>query len=293
MKIGMNLPVMVPGLDRDAILEWSRRIDAGPFSHIAAGERIAFPNPEIMVTLSAAAAVSSRARIFSNVLVLPMHNAVLKAKQLATLDVISGGRLSVGVGAGARAEDFAAVGATFGKRRLTQTEEQVALMRRVWAGENVVEGALRPVEPLPVQPGGPEILSGSLFPESVRRAARWADGICGFSFGPSTAEVEACFETARKAWQDEGREAPPRLVTGCWFALGTAAREQIDRYLRRYLRFMGPGVAENLAPTVTTTSAQALADVVRQLTDCGAGELSLVPTTADPDEIDRVADAIF
>ena len=293
MKIGMNLPVMVPGLDRDAILEWSRRIDAGPFSHIAAGERIAFPNPEIMVTLSAAAAVSSRARIFSNVLVLPMHSAVLKAKQLATLDIVSGGRLSVGVGAGARAEDFAAVGAPFGKRRLARTEEQVALMRRVWAGENVVEGALRPVEPFPVQSGGPEILSGSLFPESVRRAARWADGICGFSFGPSIAEVDACFETARTAWRDAGRETPPRLVTGCWFALGSAAREQMDTYLHRYLRFLGPGVAEALAPTVTTTSAQALADVVRQLTDCGADELSLVPTTTDPDEIDRVVDAIF
>jgi alkanesulfonate monooxygenase SsuD/methylene tetrahydromethanopterin reductase-like flavin-dependent oxidoreductase (luciferase family) len=293
MKIGMNLPVMVPGLDRDAILEWSRRIDAGPFSHIAAGERIAFPNPEIMVTLSAAAAVSSRARIFTNVLVLPMHSAVLKAKQLATLDVVSGGRLTVGVGAGARAEDFAAVGAAFGRRRLAQTEEQVALMRRVWAGEHVVEGALRPVEPFPVQPGGPEILSGSLFPNSVRRAARWADGICGFSFGPSVAEVDACFETARTAWREAGREKPPRLVSGFWFALGSAAREQMDAYLQRYLRFMGPGVAEALAPTVTTTSAQALADAVRQLADCGADELSLVPTTTDPDEIERVVDAIF
>jgi alkanesulfonate monooxygenase SsuD/methylene tetrahydromethanopterin reductase-like flavin-dependent oxidoreductase (luciferase family) len=284
---------MAPGLDRDRILEWSRRIDAGPFSHIAAGERIAFPNPEIVVTLSAAAAVSARARIFSNVLVLPMHSAVLKAKQLATLDVLSGGRLTVGVGAGAREEDFAAAGAVFGTRRLARTEEQVALMRRVWAGENVVPGALRPVEPFPVQPGGPEILSGSLFPKSVRRAARWADGICGFSFGPSIAEVDACFETARTAWREEGREKPPRLVTGCWFALGAAAREQMDEYLQRYLRFMGPGVAEALAPTVTTISARALADAVRQLADCGADELSLVPTTIDPDEIDRVLDALF
>jgi alkanesulfonate monooxygenase SsuD/methylene tetrahydromethanopterin reductase-like flavin-dependent oxidoreductase (luciferase family) len=148
------------------------------------------------------------------------------------------------------------------------------------------------VEPFPVQSGGPEILSGSLFPESVRRAARWADGICGFSFGPSIAEVDDCFETARNSWKEEGRETPPRLVTGCWFALGPAAREQMDRYLQRYLRFLGPGVAEQLAPTVTTTSAQALVDVVRQLTDCGTDELSLVPTTADPDELDRVLDAI-
>jgi alkanesulfonate monooxygenase SsuD/methylene tetrahydromethanopterin reductase-like flavin-dependent oxidoreductase (luciferase family) len=242
MKIGMNLPVMVPGLDRDAILEWSQRIDAGPFSHIAAGERITFPNPEIVVTLSAAAAVTSRARILLNVLVLPMHSAVLKAKQLATLDVVAGGRLSV--------------------------------------------------EPRPLQPGGPEILSGSLSAESVRLAAHWADGICGFSFGPSVAEVDASFQTAREAWKEAERATPPRLITNCWFALGPAAREQIDRYLQRYLRFLGPGVAEKLAPSVTTTSVQALVDVVRRLADCGTDELSLVPTTADPDEIDRVVDAL-
>jgi hypothetical protein len=54
MQIGMNVPVMVPGLDRGTVLEWCRRIDAGPYSTIAAGERITFPNPEVMVTLSCA-----------------------------------------------------------------------------------------------------------------------------------------------------------------------------------------------------------------------------------------------
>jgi len=65
MKIGMNLPVMVPGLDRELILEWSRRVDAGPYASLAAGERITFPNPEVMVTLAAprfSPAHSSRAR---------------------------------------------------------------------------------------------------------------------------------------------------------------------------------------------------------------------------------------
>lgn len=288
----MNLPVMAPGLDRDRILEWSRRIEAGPFSHIAAGERINFPNPEILVTLSAAAAVTSRVGILLNVLVLPMHSAVVAAKQMATLDVLSGGRLTVGVGAGARADDFAAAGVVRPKRPLAQLADQVALMRRVWSGEIVVPGAERPVEPFPVQPGGPEILAGSLSDTSVRLAAGWADGICGFSFGPNIAEVGRCFETARSAWKEAGRETAPRLVTNCWFALGPDARAQLDAYLLRYLRFLGPGVAEQLAPSVTTTSAAALADVVRRLEDCGADELSLVPTTIDPDEIDRVAEAL-
>ncbi len=292
MDIGINLPVMVPGLDRDAILEWSRRIDAGPYSSLAAGERITFPNPEITVTLSAAAAVTRRVRILFNVLVLPMHSAVLKAKQLATLDVISGGRLVLGVGAGAREEDFRAVGAPFGERRLAQLEKQVAIMRRVWAGEKVVEGTLRPVEPLPVQAGGPAILSGSLSPRSIRRAARWANGICGFSFGPSIEEIAAGFETARAAWKQESRTAPPRLVTGFWYALGRDARDQMDRYLRRYLAFLGPEAVRALVPSVTALSAQALKDAVRRLEDLGTDELSLVPTTSNPDDVDRVADIL-
>ncbi|TFH23408.1 MAG: LLM class flavin-dependent oxidoreductase, partial [Myxococcales bacterium] len=89
MDIGMNLPVMVPGLDRDTILEWARRIDAGTYSSLAAGGRIWFPNPEIMVVMSAAAAVTERVAINFSVVVLPMHSAVHIAKQIATLDVIS------------------------------------------------------------------------------------------------------------------------------------------------------------------------------------------------------------
>jgi alkanesulfonate monooxygenase SsuD/methylene tetrahydromethanopterin reductase-like flavin-dependent oxidoreductase (luciferase family) len=291
MKIGMNLPVMVPGLDRRAILEWSRRIDAGPYSSLAAGERITFPNPEILVTLSAAAAVTERVRLALTVLVLPMHSAVLKAKQLATLDVVSDGRLTVGVGAGAREEDFRAVGAPFEGARLARLEQQVATMRRVWAGEPPVAGA-RPVEPLPLQEGGPEILAGSLTERSIRRAARWADGICGFSFGPSPKEIESCHEWARQAWQDAGRDRPPRLVSSCWFALGQGAREQMDRYLHRYLGFMGEPAARRLAASVQTTSARALRNVIRWLADLGTDELILVPTTSEPAELDRVADLL-
>jgi len=288
----MNLPVMVPGLDRTAILEWARRIDAGPFATLAAGERITFPNPEVMVTLAAAAAVTERVKIACTVLVLPMHAAPLVAKQIATLDVISGGRVICGVGVGARPEDYRAAGVPFDSRRLRRMEQQVALLRRIWAGESVVEGALRPIEPLPVQPGGPPLWAGALAPDSIRRAARWADGICGFSFKPSMEEVALAWDTARAAWRDAGRSAPPRLVGGCWFALGPRARAQLDEYLHRYLGFLGDDVARALAPTVRTDSPAALRRVVQELAALGTDELLLVPTTADPDELDRVADAL-
>jgi alkanesulfonate monooxygenase SsuD/methylene tetrahydromethanopterin reductase-like flavin-dependent oxidoreductase (luciferase family) len=292
MKIGMNLPVMVPGLSRDLVLEWCRRIDAGPFSTLAAGERITFPNPEIMVTMSVAAAATERVRLALTVVVLPMHSELLIAKQVATLDVLSGGRVSLGVGVGARAEDYRAVGAEFDSRRFRRMERQVERMRRAWSGENVVDGALRPVEPLPLQAGGPEILAGSLFPWAIRRAARWADGLCGFSFGPSPEEVEISFETARQAWKDAGRPTSPRLVMCCWFALGPDACNQLGTYLNRYLNFLGDGVAAQVAPTVKTKSTADLKEIVRRLTELGADELLLVPTTTDPNEVDRVAQAL-
>ena len=283
---------MVPGLDRDLILEWSRRIDRGPFSSRAAGERIFFPNPEVMVVLSAAAAVTERVAIRPDVLVLPMHDALHVAKQVATLDVLSRGRVTLGVGVGGRAEDYLAFDAPYDARRLRRLEEQVAAMRRAWAGERVVEGALRPLEPAPLQPGGPPILAGAIFPRSIRRAARWADGISHFSFGPARAEVALAFDAARAAWRERGRSAPPRLGTGFWYALGARARSRLDRYLRRYLNFFGPDAAAQLAPTVRSDSAEALKDALRMIADLGADEVLLVPTTSDVDDVDRVVDIV-
>jgi alkanesulfonate monooxygenase SsuD/methylene tetrahydromethanopterin reductase-like flavin-dependent oxidoreductase (luciferase family) len=292
MDIGMNIPVMVPGLDREALLAWCVGIDKGPYSSIAVGERINFPNHAAMVTLSVAAAVTERVRIMPYVLIMPMHSAVNRAKELATIDVVSQGRLCLGVGAGAREEDYQAVGATFSKRRLSQLEEQIATMKRVWAGEIVVEGPLRPVEPAPLQPGGPEILVAALSEKAIKHVSRWADGLAGFSFGPSIDEIETSFALARKSWQESGRERKPRLVTSFWFALGSDARGQLDRYLTRYLNFFGEEMAGQLAKSVSCDSAQGLKDMVRRIEDTGADELSLVPTTDDPAELDRVAEAL-
>lgn len=141
-----------------------------------------------------------------------------------------------------------------------------------------------------MQPGGPEILAGSLLPAAIRRATRFADGLCGFSFGPDPTEVATAFDVAREAWAAQGRK--PRLVTSCWYALGDVARAQMDDYVARYLATFGPDLAAGMAPLCTTTSASTLRAVVRQIADTGADELLLVPTTSDPGEVDRVADLV-
>lgn len=291
MKIGLNLPVMVPGWTRGSLHEWCERIDRGPYATLAIGERITFPNPEIMVTAGAAVALTERVKIALTVVVLPMHRELLIAKQAATLDVFSRGRLILGLGVGARVEDYNALGADFDNKRLGKLERQVARMRQAWRGEPVVEGALRPIEPLPIQPGGPELLAGSLFPQSIRRAAGWADGLCGFSFGPSMAEVDLAWQSARAAWAERGRPEP-RLTTSFFFALGKQPRAQLEEFLGRYLNFFGPEAAQQLASTVRTDSPSAVRTALQELKDLGTDEVMLVPTTLDPDEIDRLADVV-
>lgn len=293
MEIGINLPVMVPGMSRDDVLGWCRRVDAAPFSSLAAGERMCFPNPDQLALLSAAAVLTTRPRIATTVVVLPMHRTVVLAKQMATLDVLSGGRLSLGVGAGARDEDYAASEAERPARPLAHMEAQVALLRRVWAGESVVPGALRPVEPAPLQPGGPEILAGSLSERAIRRVARFADGLTGHSFAPDPAEMERSFAVARGAWREAGRTRPPRLVTAFWYALGPGARAQLDDYLHRYLRFLGEDLARTLARGVRVDSAEKLRTALREAEAAGADEVLLIPTTRDPEDVDRVADLVF
>jgi len=171
-------------------------------------------------------------------------------------------------------------------------QADVALMRRVWTGEYKVSGTDRPAEPAPVQSGGPPVLVGALAASSIRRAASWADGLCGFSFGPSADEVQFAWETAHSAWRAAGRERPPRLTTSFWYALGPRARKQLDDYLTRYLDFMGTGTAAAMAPLVRTTSPAALRETLKMLADLGTDEVDLVPTTSDPDEVQRVADIV-
>ena len=187
----MTLPVMEPDLwaEGAATLEsWARAIDAGPFSSVCFGERMAFDNPDSMTLLGAVAAWTSRARVVTTVVVPQLHDPVSLAKALATGDQLTGGRLSVGLGVGGREEDYRAAGADLATKTMAGMAERVAVMKRVWAGEKVVDSVL-PVGPPPVQPGGPELLVGTLGPRTIRSAAAWADGLAGMSLDLDLAQM--------------------------------------------------------------------------------------------------------
>ena len=165
----MTLPTMVPH-DRDQTRAWCRAVDDGPWSSLAVPERITYPSHALMVDLAAAAAWTERVRLWTTIVILPMHDPVMTAKELASVDVLCGGRLTVGVGVGGREHDYRAVGAGF-ERRWDRLDRAVERMRAIWRGEPPFEGA-EPVGPSPVQAGGPPLIAGSMGPKSVARAAR-------------------------------------------------------------------------------------------------------------------------
>jgi alkanesulfonate monooxygenase SsuD/methylene tetrahydromethanopterin reductase-like flavin-dependent oxidoreductase (luciferase family) len=286
----MTLPTMVEGLSREDVLAWCERIDAGPFSTVAAGERIAFANQECLVMLSAAAALTRRVRVFATVFVLPMHDPVWLAKQVATLDVLSGGRFVLGVGAGAREEDYRSVGADFAKRQ-ARMAAGVATLRRIWQAEPPYPGA-HPVGPRPLQAGGPPVLVGALAPRAIARAASWADGLAGFSLGPDPGEIERAFRAARDAWRAAERSEPPRLVTSFWYALGPRAREQLDAYVARYLGIFGRAAVAGAQRAAVAASPETVRDALRAIESAGGDETILVPTSAGLDQLDRLRDAL-
>lgn len=287
----MTLPVMEPDLDARTLEAWARAVDEGPFSSLCFGERTAFDNPEALTLLGAVAAWTSRVRVVTTVLVPQLHPPVLLAKALATADVLTEGRLTVGLGVGGREEDYRAVGADLGTRTIAGLEACVAAMQAVWRGERVGDAVL-PVGPPPVQPGGPPLLVGTLGPKTVRSAASWATGLAGVSMDLDLTAMAALFDVARTAWADAGKE-PPLLATSTWFALGDGARAQVHAHLRHYMNWLPPGLVDALAAGAGFAgTASELRDLVRRLEDVGADELHLIPTSSDVDQVHRLAEAL-
>ncbi len=294
MQLGMTLPVMEPDLwdAPDTLERWARAIDEGPFSSLCFGERMAFANPHSLTLLGAVAAWTSRVPIVTTVLVPQLHDPVTLAKALATADRLSGGRLTVGVGVGGREEDYRAAGADPATQTMQQMADRVAVMRRVWAGEDVT-GATLPVGPPPLQAGGPPVHVGTMGPRTVRHAAAWAQGLAGVTLDLDPAGVAALFDTARTAWAEAGKPAP-HLATSFWFALDDgdgSARTQVHRHLRHYMNWIPADLVDAMAPTTGYAGTLAgLREVLLRMADAGADEVQLIPTGSDVAQVEAVAE---
>ncbi|HXP58306.1 MAG TPA: LLM class F420-dependent oxidoreductase [Streptosporangiaceae bacterium] len=208
MRIGLHALGIGTGAQPDVIRAVATAAEAAGFATLWSGEHVVMvdrpasrypysPDGQIAVPaaadwldpllgLSFAAAVTSRIELATGVLLLPEHNPLLAAKQAATLDVLSGGRLILGVGIGWSAEEFAALGVEFA-RRGTRTAEYVAAMRALWAddvasfrGEFVRFDAVR-VNPKPVRDRRIPVVVGGNSDAALQRVAAFGDGWYGFN----------------------------------------------------------------------------------------------------------------
>jgi alkanesulfonate monooxygenase SsuD/methylene tetrahydromethanopterin reductase-like flavin-dependent oxidoreductase (luciferase family) len=289
MELSMTLPTMLPH-SREQTLAWCREVDAGPWYGFAVPERITYTSHDWTVDLAAVAALTERVRLYTTIVILPAHDEVAVAKQLASIDVLSDGRLTVGVGVGGREHDYRAIGGSF-ERRWQRMDEQVARMRRIWAGAPPFEGA-DPVGPRPVQDPLP-VIAGVMGPKAIARAARWADGVDGaWTMDGNRDAMAAAFTQIRDAWSEAGRTESPHLSSSIWYALGDGAEARLREYTHSYMKILGEEVGQWASGEVTCFTADALRRAVDNARDAGADEFFLVPTTSDPDELARTGDAL-
>ncbi|HVM08533.1 MAG TPA: LLM class F420-dependent oxidoreductase [Acidimicrobiales bacterium] len=175
------------------------------------------PIPDPLIWLTYVAAVTTRVRLATGILILPQRNPVILAKELATLDVLSNGRLTLGVGIGWLREEFEAIGVPF-EERAAITDEHIEALRVLWQEpEPTHKGTYSSFErakmyPKPVQPAGPPIVVGGHTKAAARRAGRIGDGF--FPGKGSIDDLIALFDVARDAAREAGRD-PEALEITC------------------------------------------------------------------------------
>ena len=288
MRVGLHALGIGTGADTDVIRAVAMAAEAAGFATLWAGEhvvlvdqprsrypysgdgRIAVPAGadwlDPLLTLSFAAAVTTRIGLATGVLLLPEHNPVVAAKQAATLDVLSGGRFTLGVGIGWSAEEFAALGVPFAGRG-RRTAEYVAAIRTLWAddvasfsGEFTRFESVR-VNPKPVRGRRIPIVAGGNSDAALARVAAFADGWYGFNL-PAAAVAE---RVAALAGQCERRGRDPRDLTVA-VALADGSRGMLPELARI-------GVTELVVVAAPPAEPAAAVAWVRDL----AGQWGLIP----------------
>jgi alkanesulfonate monooxygenase SsuD/methylene tetrahydromethanopterin reductase-like flavin-dependent oxidoreductase (luciferase family) len=287
MKIGIGLPNTMPGTPGRLLVEWSRRAEEQGFSTLATIDRIAYPSFESLVALAAAGAVTERIELLTNILLAPTRNPILLAKEAASVDQLSDGRLTLGLAVGGRQDDFVAADRTF-EDRGRRFDQDLELMHGAWRGE-MVGGCPKPATPEPTHEQRVPILIGGMSDQAVERAVKWG---VGWTAGGAPAEqVQPFAERVRQAWKNSGRPGQPRIVALSYFAMQEDRIEESKGNLADYYGYLG-----DLAQTIADWAPRgdkAVKETVKRFEDIGVDELLLDPTVADMREVDHLADAVL
>lgn len=254
---------------------WARRIEDGPFASTAVLDRLAYDSYEPLVALAAAAAVTTRIELATTILIAPLRNTSLLAKQAASIDRISGGRLVIGVGVGARQDDYEIAGVDTARRGRTLADQLVEIPA-LWASGRLGAGT---------GPGKrPRFLAGGSTGAALARMARHCEGYI-HGGGPPRVFARAGQE-ARAAWIDAGRPGAPQLWGQGYFAFGASA-DAGAAYVRDYYGFTG-AFAEKIASGLLTSPQQAR-EFLQAYAEAGCDHLIMIPAVSGSEHLDTLS----
>jgi len=288
MKTGIALPLETFEIDGEGLLRWIRRIDGSRFETIAVTDEIVSPMFESLSTLAAAAAMTRDVQLMTTVIAGPTRDTAILAKQAASIDALSGGRLSLGLGVGEFVEDFEIVGVDM-RTRGRRFDEQLSMLKRIWSGDPMGESG-RPIGPPPVRRGGPELLIGGWAPPAVSRIGRFADGLVDAVLSEDMLS-DRTYRLAEQSWKEHQRPGKPRFVNNVYFALGQDAQDGIDSYLQKSYAGTQEYDLTKIRMVIPATDS-AIREMLQRLESIGVDELIFHPVSPQIDQIDRLEQAL-
>ena len=283
MDVGIGLPNASRGVTAEELVNFGRVAERENFPSLGALDRVVFHSYEPLVTFAAIAAVTERIRLTTSVILAPLRSTPVLAKQAAAVHNISGGRLVLGMGLGAREDDYHTSDIEMGGKG-KRFSEQLDELRRLWAGED--RGHAGGVGPAP-EGAPPKVIVGGGVDASFKRAAKYGDGwIMGGGTPEQFAEGRA---KTLEAWEAEGRDGQPRTMALAYYSLGQRSEEGVEA-IRDYYDWLGE-YADQIASSVAADP-----DTVRQYVsayeEAGCDELLLFAGTGDEDQVTELRQAL-
>jgi alkanesulfonate monooxygenase SsuD/methylene tetrahydromethanopterin reductase-like flavin-dependent oxidoreductase (luciferase family) len=250
---------------------WAAEAERAGFESVGVIDRLIYDNLDPLTALAAAAGSTSKIGLTSTVVnVCWRNNPVLLAKQLSSVQRLSGGRLTAGLGMGGWPLDYKASGVPLAGRGAL-FDSALAVLEAAWDATG----------------GRPRVLLGGIVAASFARAATaMSDGWVAPLFG--LALLEDGTAAVAKAWSEAGRDGRPRVVTGRYFNLGPGADATADEYV---LHYYGADYFE-AARADTLTGAEQLREELSRLSDAGCDEVLLFPCSSELRQIELLAEAV-
>ena len=278
MELGIGLPNTVPRTTGDQLTDWARAAEDAGFSSLGTIDRIVFPNYEPVIALSAAAAVTNRVKLVTDVMLGPLRvNPAMIAKQFLSLDALAGG------GVGGREDDYSVSGLDMSGRG-KWLDEALARIRDIWNGDGELESKVGP------RPAGrgPSLMVGGYIQASFERAAKYGDGWTQGGSGPS--QFGADLSNLEDAWKRAGRDGQPRTLALGYFCLGSDAQANVESYVGDYYAWLGDDAVQGII-AAAPKDADSVKAFMNAYEEWNCDELILFPCSSDPDQVGLLAEA--